>query len=31
VNEEMMKQAKEIVQSTIPQKPVITEEEIVNV
>jgi hypothetical protein len=31
VNEEMMKQAKEIIQSTIPQKPVITEEEIVNV
>ncbi|MGB5847269.1 MAG: hypothetical protein WBH40_02210 [Ignavibacteriaceae bacterium] len=31
VNEEMMKQAKEIVQSTIPQKPVINEEEIVNV
>ena len=31
VNEEMMKQAKEIVQSTIPQKSVITEEEIVNV
>jgi hypothetical protein len=30
VNEEMMKQAKEIVQSTIPQKPVITEEVIVN-
>ena len=30
VNEEMMKQAKEIIQSTIPQKPVITEEEIVN-
>jgi len=31
VNEEMMKQAKEIIQSTIPQKPLITEEEIVNV
>jgi len=31
VNKEMMKQAKEIIQSTIPQKPVITEEEIVNV
>jgi len=31
VNEEMMKQAKEIIQSTIPKKPVITEEEIVNV
>lgn len=30
VNEEMMKQAKEIVQSTIPQKPVITEGEVVN-
>ena len=30
VNEEMMKQAKEIIQSTIPHKPVITEEEIVN-
>ena len=30
VNEEMMKQAKEIIHSTIPQKPVITEEEIVN-
>ena len=30
VNEEMMKQAKEIVQSTIPQKPVITEEVVVN-
>jgi len=31
VNEEMMKQAKEIIQFTVPQKPVITEEEIVNV
>jgi len=31
VNEEMMKQAKEIIKSTIPQKPVINEEEIVNV
>lgn len=31
VNEEMMKEAKEIIQSTIPQKPVITEEEMVNV
>jgi hypothetical protein len=31
VNEDMMKQGKEIIQSTIPQKPVITEEEIVNV
>jgi hypothetical protein len=30
VNEEMMKQAKEIVQSTIPQKPAIREEVIVN-
>ncbi len=30
VNEKMMKQAKEIIHSTIPQKPVITEEEIVN-
>ncbi len=30
VNEEMMKQAKEIIHSTIPQKPVITEEEVVN-
>jgi len=31
VNEEMMKQAREIIDSTIPQKQVITEEEIVNV
>jgi len=31
VNEEMMKQAKEIVHSTIPQKHVITEQEVVNV
>jgi len=31
VNEEMMKQAKEIIQFTVPQKPVITEEDIVNV
>jgi hypothetical protein len=31
VNEEMMKQAREIIQSTIPQKHVITEEEVVNV
>ena len=31
VNEEMMKQAKEIIESTIPQKPIIREEEIVNV
>ena len=31
VNEEMMKQAKEIIQFTVPQKLVITEEEIVNV
>ena len=31
VNEEMMKQAKEIIQFTVPQKPVITDEEIVNV
>jgi hypothetical protein len=30
VNEEMMEQAKEIIQSTIPQQPVITEEEIVS-
>ena len=30
VNEEMMKQAKEIIQSTIPKKPLIEEEEIVN-
>jgi hypothetical protein len=31
VNEEMMKQAREIIDSTIPQKQVITEEEVVNV
>ena len=31
VNEEMMKQAREIINSTIPQKQVITEEEVVNV
>ena len=30
VNEEMMKQAREIIQSTIPKKPVIAEEEVVN-
>ena len=31
VNEEMMRQAREIVDSTIPQKKMITEEEVVNV